>query len=204
MTSNMAQRGGRARLPPGVRRDQILESAETLILAEGGLPLPLDALARGAGVSKALIYVYFPTQQALANAVLGRRFAAMEAAGLSRMAEAPGLETAAQDCALLYFTEVASAGPVVHIILRDPFMVGQVEAGLRTKRDRIARRLARLARRELRLGAKEAVAALSLMTTIPEEAGRLVHAGDMTFSRGRELTERLVGASLRALTPDRR
>lgn len=202
MSSDAAQRGERSRLTPEVRRGQILEAAEALICAEGGLPLPFDALARAAGVSKALVYAYFPNQHALANAVLRRRFAALDEAGLTRAAEIPGLEAAAQACAQIYFDEVASKGSIAHIILRDPFMTGHIEPSLRAQRDQIARRLVRAARRDLRLAPKAAVAALSLMTTIPEEAGRLVHIGDISLARGRELTERLMGASLRALTPD--
>jgi AcrR family transcriptional regulator len=185
-----------------VRRGEILDAAEVLLVAHGGFPLPLEALARAAQVSKALIYAYFPNQHDLANALLARRFDALLAAGLEAAAARTNLFDAAQACGALYFEEVAQAGPVAHIVLRDPFMAGRIDPELAAVRDRLARRLARLARLTLRLSPKEAVAALSLMTTIPEEAGRLVHAGDLTPERGRELTTRLIGSSLRALTPD--
>lgn len=202
MNSARAQTTGRARLPPEVRRAQILDAAEALLQAHGGLPLPLDELGRAAGISKALIYAYFPDQHALANAVLSRRMEAMMAAGLAQAAAEPDLTAAALACADLYFRDVAAAGPVVHIVLRDPFMAGRVDAKTERRRDRISRRLARAARRDLRLSAKEAVAALSLMTTIPEEAGRMAKAGDLSLERGRELTARLIGSSLRALSPE--
>ncbi|MDP1873197.1 TetR/AcrR family transcriptional regulator [Phenylobacterium sp.] len=202
MRTETAQKPGRARLSPEVRRGQILDAAQVLLVAHGGLPLPLEDLARAAQVSKALIYAYFPHQHDLANALLARRFAALLAAGLEDAAARTDLFEAAQACAALYFEEVAQAGPVAHIVLRDPFMAGQIDPTLAAIRDRLARRLARTARRMLRLSPQEAVAALSLMTTIPEEAGRMVHAGDLTQERGRELTTRLIGSSLRALTPD--
>lgn len=202
MKSKTAQRAGRARLPPHVRRDEILDAAEALVQAHGGLPLPLDGLARLAQVSKSLIYAYFPSQHDLANALLARRFEVMLATGLMGAAEEADPVAAAQACAELYFHEVAQAGPVVHIILREPFMDGQVDRAVLAIRDRVARRLARHARRGLRLSPKEAVAALSLMTTIPEEAGRMAHDGELTLDQARDLTSRLVGSSLRALAPD--
>jgi AcrR family transcriptional regulator len=202
MRSETAQRGGRARLAPEVRRGQILDAAEVLLIAHGGLPLPLEDLARAAQVSKALIYAYFPNQHDLANALLARQIAALLAAGLEDAVGRADLFDAAQASAGLYFEEVARAGPVAHIVLRDPFMAGRIDPTLAAIRDRMARRLARAGRATLRLSPKEAVAALSLMTTIPEEAGRLVHAGDLSLERGRELTARLIGSSLRALTPD--
>jgi len=202
MTSAKAQTTGRARLAPEVRRAQILDAAEALLQVQGGLPLPMDELSRTAGVSKALVYAYFPDQHALANAMLARRFDALAAQGISEAAAQADVATAALACADLYFAQVAEAGPVVHIVLRDPFMAGRVDADIVRVRDRLSRRLARAARRSLRLSAKEAVAALSLMTTIPEEAGRLTFAGDLTPERGRELTARLVAASLQALRPE--
>ena len=202
MDSAGAQTKGRARLPPEVRRDQILDAAEALLQAQGGLPLPLDELGRAAGVSKALIYAYFPDQHALANALLRRRLAALEDGGLGDAASDPDLTAAGQACAGIYFSDIALAGPVAHIVLRDPFMAGRVDPQVVRLRDRVSRRLARTARRALRLSAKEAVAALSLMTTIPEEAGRMVQAGDLSPERGRELTARLVAASLQALRPE--
>ena len=202
MSSDTAQTGWRARLSPSVRRERIIDAAEALLLIHGGLPLPLADVARAAGVSKALIYAYFPTQPDLANALLVRRFMEMAAAGLEAAAARPDPLDAAQACADLYLEAVAKAGPVVHIILRDPFMAGRIDPDVAALRDRIARRLARTARLTLRLSPKEAVAAVSLMTTIPEETGRMVHAGDLPLTRGRELNRRLIGSSLRALTPD--
>lgn len=202
MTSAKARTTGRARLAPEVRRAQILDAAEALLQAQGGLPLPLDEVGRAAGVSKALVYAYFPDQHALANAMLARRFEALIASGFAEAADHPDVFAAALACADIYFLHVAEAGPVAHILLRDPFMAGHTDANVLRLRDRLSRRLARAARKSLRLPAKEAVAALSLLTTIPEEAGRLTFAGDLTPDRGRELTARLVAASLEALRPE--
>ena len=158
----------------------------------------LERLSRAAGVSKALIYAYFPTQYDLFNAVLADAFAALAASGLEAASRAPTLEAAATVCAELYFEQVATAGPVVHAILRDAFMRERIEAENRLFRDRIMRRLARLVRRELELPAKEAVAALNLVVTIPEQAGRLVWSGELDRERARTLMIELVAASLAA------
>ena len=81
-------------------------------------------------------------------------------------------------------------------------MAGRLDGEALRLRDRLSLRLARAAHRALRLNAKESVAALSLMTTIPEEAGRLTFIGDLTPERGRELNARLIAAALQSLRPE--
>lgn len=191
----------RTRLSQAARRDQIVEAAGRLALAQGHLPLNLETLASTAGVSKALIYAVFGGQPALFDAVLRREFDALAERGVIEAAADPDLREAALGCALAYFEQVASRGPLIHLILRDAYMAGRLDPATAGFRDRIARRLGRLARRELKLGAKAAVAALNLMITIPEEAGRLVHAGAMSPERGRLLCRQLIESSLEALTP---
>jgi AcrR family transcriptional regulator len=188
-------------MAPEARRAQIVEAAARLILQQRHLPLPLESLAREAGVSKALIYAYFPTQHDLFNAVLDREFAALVAGGVEAASQAPSLEAAALGCGLAYFERVAEAGPVIHIVLRDLFMAQRLCAPLAAFRNRIVRRIARLSRRELQLPAKENIAAISMSLTIPEEAGRLAQAGEMDKERARELCRELILSSLEAFRP---
>jgi AcrR family transcriptional regulator len=189
----------RSRLTPEVRRDRIVEAAVEILLRQGHLPLPMDALAQAAGVSKALIYNYFHNQPALFNAILEREFRALAARGVVEVSGASNLAEAALGCAMLYFEHVATAGPLIHLILRDPYMTGRLQPGLAGFRYRIVLRLARLARARSRLAAKENIAAISLITTIPEEAGRLVHAGELALDRGRALCRQLMISSLEAI-----
>lgn len=190
-----------ARLPAEARRRQIVEAAARLIPDQGYLPLPPERLAQAVGVSKALIYGYFPDQHDLFNAVLAREFAALEASGLDAASQGGGLEAAALACAELYFRHVCDHGPVVHVVLRDLYMAGRLDPAIAAVRDRVARRLARRVRHECGLPPREAVAAITLVTTIPEDAGRLVWQGDLSPQSGLELCHRLTGAALGALRP---
>lgn len=194
----------RQRLSAEVRRRQILDAASALVLSQGHLPLPLEALAQRVGVSKALIYEYFPTQADLFNALLGEEEAAIEAAGLSGAVAVHDLMAAAQACADLYLRHVAERGPVAHFILRDTYMGGRLAPEVGRVRDRFLRSFGRRARRELALPANEALATVLLVQAIPEEMGRLVWQGDMPLDRGRELTEQLVASSIAALRPSTR
>ena len=194
-------RDKRIRLTPETRRLQIIDAAGTLILQQGHLPLALEALARSAGVSKALIYTYFSDQHGLFNAVLDQEFAALDARGMTDASDQGDLRDAALACALIYFEHVVERGPLIHVILRDPYMAGHVAKTVSAFRDLIVRRLGRLAQAALKLEAKETIAAINMVITIPEEAGRLVHTAALPLADGRALCGRLVGASLDAFTP---
>jgi AcrR family transcriptional regulator len=193
--------GKRVRLSAEVRRDQLIQAASRLLLKQGYLPLPLERLASEAGVSKALIYGFFPDQHDLFNAVLARQFEALADAGLEAASQAETLEDAALACADIYLRHVAQHGPIAHIILRDLYMARRLRPDLAAFRNRIASRLARLTRTELRLPPEEAVGAINLVTTIPEETGRLIWQADLDLEQGLELGARLVRSSLAALRP---
>jgi AcrR family transcriptional regulator len=189
----------RVRLAPDERRAQLVSLAASAALRRGDLPIALADLAKAAGVSKALVYAYFPTQQDLFNAVLAAEFEAMARAGMVEAARAADLGEAAERCALIYFEHIVERGPAAHLILRDPYMRGQVSAANRAFRDRVAGRLARAARRRLGLPPDEAVAAFNLAVVIPEEAGLLARSGDTDRSVARELVVQLVQSTLGAL-----
>ncbi|MEW5686564.1 MAG: helix-turn-helix domain-containing protein [Pseudomonadota bacterium] len=183
-----------------VRRRQIMDAAAALVLAQGYLPLSLEKLAGQVGVSKGLIYEYFPTQADLFASLVGDEMGVLADAGIEAAAEGD-LVAAAQGAADLYLQHIAARGPVAHFVLRDSYMKGRVMRTEVAVRDRLFRRFARAARRELRLPPAEATAAVVLVLAIPEEMGRLVWQGDMPLARGRELVSQLVASAIAALRP---
>jgi AcrR family transcriptional regulator len=54
----------RRRLDPQVRRDLILDEAARIVAEEGVSTVSMERLGREAGISKALVYNYFPSRNA--------------------------------------------------------------------------------------------------------------------------------------------
>ncbi|HQP19198.1 MAG TPA: TetR/AcrR family transcriptional regulator, partial [Phenylobacterium sp.] len=189
----------RPRLSAPARRLHLVEAAARLIEVQGFLPPAMELVARGAGVSKALVYQHFPDALDLCDAVLEAELDDLEAGGLEASTPPQALEAAALAAADIYFEHVARRGPVLHVIYRDPVMRDRLSARARRLRDRVLGGLARRLRRGAGLDARLAVGAVSLMLTIPEEAGRLVRQDRLSKARGRLLCRELLSGALEAV-----
>jgi AcrR family transcriptional regulator len=196
---NAASAGPQARLAAEKRRDQLLDVAAKIVVDQGFLPLPIERLARMAHVSKALIYAYFPTQYALFNALLARELNTLAQNGLEEASRGTNLEAVALDCVMLYFDHVVEWGPLLHILLSDLYLNGHHDAATVRRRDAVVRRVARLARRELRLPAKETVASINMILSIPEEAGALAFHREVELSLVRDMCRALTLSALTGL-----
>jgi AcrR family transcriptional regulator len=193
---------GAARLTRQARAQQIADGAALMVVEQGCLPLPPEALSQRMGVSKALVYAYFPSQQSLANHILRDHLAAIAAPVNQLLDEAPA--DLAERCIEAYFEHVATHGPVLHILLGDPFLAGNLEPGVQALYGRVMRRLANALRARLGISRADAIPALHILATLPEEAGALVFAGKLDHDLGRALALEMTLGGLEGLAAETR
>lgn len=170
-----------------------------MIVEQSAFPLPLDVLAERLKISKALIYRYFPTQYDLANALLKQRLDALEEDGLDAAIDVPAWRDAASACADIYYRETATNGPVLHILLSDLFLSRRLAPEALARYRRVMGRLARRLRAIAGLPAAEAVSALTIITSIAEEAGTLTSTGRVDFDLGRDISRAMTIGAIEAL-----
>lgn len=185
------------RLKGEERREAILAAAGRALADQGFLPLPYEAIAREAGISKALIYAHFATQASLYNGLLEQRLGelAEELAALP----AGGFEDMAVAAALAYFDEAAEHGAMLNVLLTDGYLDGERSGVARRLRDALWRRFVRASRPYVHLPAEERVAALAMILAVPEDLGRLVYRGELAADRARSLCGDLVRSAVRGL-----
>lgn len=183
---------GRSRKSAAQRIDQILDAAERLILEIGALPIPMKRVSDLTGSSRALVYAYFSDPDQLARAVLARQVERLIAGGLSTGGVGEAFAARIEHASLRYLRHIARYGPIIPIIQRDLPAGGAERDGLQ----KVLADLARSARGELQFTPHEAVVFLELVSALPEEAGRLVFAGELDVVEAEALCARLVGAAL--------
>jgi AcrR family transcriptional regulator len=183
------------------RSADILDIAEAMVRRSAALPLPLGEIGEAMGVSRSLVYAYYPDSDTLIAALLGRHLDALDGAGLSTVVSTGALRDRATGAAALYLRHVADRGNVIHNILRDvPHGVCLSPATV-MRRNRLLRPLAAAARQELRLTPHEAITLVEILAAIPEDLGRSVHRGDLGLEGAIATCERLVSAAIDGLRP---
>jgi AcrR family transcriptional regulator len=75
----LKKRRARTRLDPEVRREQILEAAELVLVDRDPADVTFEQIAEAAGVSRGLVYNYFGDKPGLLAAVYLRRFEQLDA-----------------------------------------------------------------------------------------------------------------------------
>jgi AcrR family transcriptional regulator len=137
-------------MPPGERREQLIDAALEVILERGYARISIEAIARAAGITRPVVYDHFPNLNRLLHAVIERE----ERISLEQLAqvvpEEPGDETPAELLAtgVKRFLEAVVSRPATwRIILlppegTPPIVRQHVEAG----REQVLARIERLVR----------------------------------------------------------
>jgi AcrR family transcriptional regulator len=137
-------------MPPGQRREQLIDAALEVILERGYARISIEAIARAAGITRPVVYDHFPNLNRLLHAVIERE----ERISLDQLAqvvpEEPGDQAPAEllTTGVTRFLEAVRSRPATwRIILlplegTPPIVRQHVESG----RERVLDRIERLVR----------------------------------------------------------
>jgi AcrR family transcriptional regulator len=183
------------------RRNEILNVAAELIVETRSLPLSMNGIGERMGASRALVYAHFSDQQAIAEALLARHLALLEDAGLAAATGTGDVVERGTVAAAIYLRHIVRHGPILHLILRDAPHGLTLSPRATLTRNRALRGLAGAARRQLQLSSAEALVLVELLIAIPEELGRLSHAGELELEDALGICQRLITSAIEAMRP---
>ncbi len=201
MTANAIRT--RTRLTPEARREQILDQAARLILDEGLHAVSMERLARDVGVSKGLVYNYFPTREALLAALLHREQTELRDRGMATALRASSYADLIRQTTRVYLEQTRDRGALTNALLSDPSVARLMEEGSRADRERTFRYFVRATRREFDLPLPLAIAAVNMLAAVTDQAGKLVADGQIDVHPATEMCVELITGGLARLTPER-
>jgi AcrR family transcriptional regulator len=119
------------RMSPDKRREQIMDSAVTLIVSRGLSSCTLEVVAAEARISKPLIYKYFPRLADLFKALVEREYRFLRGRGLGVLPRNVPYEEVIQRSNLQSMEYLYERGPIMRLLASDPSI-----AGLAKRQDR--------------------------------------------------------------------
>ena len=110
----------RTRLAPEERSQLILDAAAQIVVNEGVSAVNMDRLGRDAGISKALVYNYYPNRSELLRALLLREVRVYQAQQLSAAESAPDVESLIRITTRAYLDHIAKKGVLIERLMSEP------------------------------------------------------------------------------------
>jgi len=162
----------RQRLSPELRQARLLQVAAGIVVRDGLTAINMQRVADEAGVSKGLVYNYFPSCQALLYELLRRETATIHQ---KQVAAARGVRDFVELLRVVtrvYLRHVAEHGHLLRPLMAEPSLTAELEREHRTMRPRAVRLFSRLMHEQYGIPLPDAVAASDILMDLSGAAAR--------------------------------
>ncbi|WP_397534661.1 TetR/AcrR family transcriptional regulator [Roseateles sp.] len=162
----------RQRLAPEERAGQILDFAARLIIEEGFTELSMERLAREAGISKALIYNYFPNRNDMLRALLEREMQVLRERQLREINAATDFRDLVYRTTRTYVAQVKERGALLQRLWAESAVARTVADQHLSQRDEALRFMSRQVAKEYGLPRDVATTAVDMQMAMTEAAAQ--------------------------------
>ncbi|MEO0997371.1 MAG: helix-turn-helix domain-containing protein [Pseudomonadota bacterium] len=194
-----AQKRMRRRLDPEARRESILDHAADIVSAEGVAALSMERIGREAGVSKSLVYVYFPSQTELLKALLQRELRRLRRRQAAAADAAQTFEQLVRAVTHAYLSYIQERGLLIHRLQSEPSVSGGSTDPTQYSRDAAVSYLAEIVSDNFGIPMELAVPATDVSFGLPSAAGAYLDREDVDFEMLEEMTVTMIIGSFTAL-----
>jgi TetR/AcrR family transcriptional regulator, fatty acid biosynthesis regulator len=162
----------RQRLAPEERASQILDFAARLVIEEGLTELSMERLGREAGISKALIYNYFPNRNDLLRALLEREMAVLRERQVAQTRAATDFRDLVYRTTRTYVAQVKERGALLQRLWAEAAVARTVADENLRRRDEAMRYMTRQVVKEYGLPKDVAMSAVDMQMAMTEAAAQ--------------------------------
>lgn len=180
------------------RGQEVLDTAEAIMLENRTLAISLNDIADKIGVSRTLIYVYYDGVPAIFDALFRDHMERLDRCIRPVVESDNPFSERAVDAHIAYLDYLIEAGPVLQLIIRERKQDSPLGAESLMRFRAMLKMLATDVASTLDLRPREAFILLELTAAIPEALSRLVRSGEIDYKAAATTTTRLVNASIGA------
>ena len=188
----------RTRLSPERRRSLILDHTAEIVARDGVAALTMDRIGKEAGVSKSLVYNYFPNLTELLQTLLKRELRRLRRLQASAAAQAETFEGLVRGVTHAYITYIAERGLIIERLQAEP-SVSDIHDPTDYGRDAAVDYLANIIVAHFGLPPEIARAATDISFGLPASAGAYLQRHDIDRQVIEDLTVTMILGTITAL-----
>ena len=185
-------------MSPEVRKGLILDHAAQLIAAEGVSAVKMERLGRQAGVSKALIYSYFPSVTALLQTLLRREYRRLRRRQSEAADSAVTFEQLVRRVTHVYLAYIRERGLIIERLIAEP-SVAEYPDPTAYSRETAVTYLAEIVAENLELDIELARPLVDISFGLPAAAGNYLIHSAADIETVEDLTVTMILGSLEAV-----
>lgn len=196
MSENTKQR---KRLSPQDRQSSLLDHAADIVAAAGITAVSMDRVAKAAGVSKSLVYNYFPSTTELLQELLQRELKRLRAQQAHAANHARTYGEMVRGVTHAYLTYIKERGLIIHRLQSEPSVAQGTGNPTDFSREDAIRYLAEIMSDNFGIPMELAIPATAISFGLPVAAGDYLDSNDVDYQTIEDLTVTMIVGSTEAL-----
>ncbi len=188
----------RTRLSPEVRKELILDHAADVVAAEGVSALSMERLGREAGISKSLVYAYFPSMKGLLKTLLQREYRRLRILQTAAADSAETFEQLIRRVTATYLSYMEERGLILDRLAAEPSLSDQGDP-TEYSREKSVVYFAEIIRDNFDIDMSVALPALDISFGMPAAAGHYLTRHDVSRQTIEDITVTMIIGSIEAL-----
>jgi AcrR family transcriptional regulator len=188
----------RQRLNPEERKSLILDHTAAIVAREGVANLTIEGIGREAGISKSLVYAYFPNLTELLRALYQREMRQLRRRQAEAAQNVETMEQMVRSVTHAYLSYIDERGLIIERLQAEP-TVSENHDPTDYNRDLAVDHLTDFVMRFYRIPRRIARAATDISFGLPASAGSYLHRHDLDLKTLEDLTVAMILGTLSGL-----
>jgi len=188
----------RTRLSPEVRKDLILDHAAEVVSLEGVSALSMDRLGKEAGISKSLVYAYFPSMKDLLKILLRREYKRLRHLQMEAANSAETFEQLVRRVTTTYLSYMDERGLILDRLAAEPSLSDQGDP-TEFSREQAVHYVAKIISDNFDIDMSVALPAADISFGMPSAAGHYLIRHEVSRQTIEDITVAMIIGSVEAL-----